>query len=52
MEYLNVEPDLESTVYPPNARRKIAPPGTRPARAKVELREETTSEVTPKLAPV
>ena len=25
MEYLNLEPDLESTVYPPNLRKKVIP---------------------------
>lgn len=40
MEYFNIEPDLESTIYPPNLRKKV-PPIEMSRRAPLILREET-----------
>jgi type II secretory pathway component GspD/PulD (secretin) len=39
MEFLNVEPDLESSVYPPNLRQRAAAPGM-VRRSAIDLRPD------------
>lgn len=46
MEYLNLEPDLESTVYPPNARKRV-PSAQFDRHRAVELRTDISRDLLP-----
>ncbi len=50
MEYLNIEPDVEATVYPPNLRKKVLP-GNLTRRSPLMLREEEEFRIDTRNAP-